>query len=111
MSPNVEPGPRVASRRSTPVSGAPTKSLNVPVEHHVEGVAGIAFPEDDLARLETDALEVGGQLGEGDPVEPGEQRHARQDAGGLAGRDRAASHGSILRWPARGATRRMAIEP
>ena len=101
MSPNVEPGPRVASRRSTPASGAPTKSLNV---------TGIAFPENDLARLETDALEVGGQLGKGNPVESGEQRHARQNAGGLAGRDRA-SHGSILRWPARGATRRMAIEP
>jgi hypothetical protein len=54
---------------------------------------------------------VGGQLGEGNPVEPGEQRHARQDSGGLAGRDRPASHGSILRWPTLSATRRMAIEP
>ena len=108
MSPNVAPRPRVASRRSTPVSGDADVVAERPVEHHVEGVPGIALAEDDLARVEPDALEVGGQLGEGHPVEPREQRHAPTGRGRAR---RPGSRGFARPHPTMAATRPMTVAP
>ena len=102
-----------ASRREPPIDAGirrPDVVAERPVEHDVEGVPGIALAEDDLTRAEADVLEVRRQLGEGDPVEPGEQRHGRQDVGGIVVGYRGASHGPILRWPRRAAGGRARLD-